>query len=165
MCPLKWFFVEIKIIRSSTSKILMLYFVVNVRSKNNVLFWLSTASQVRYLTANYGNEVFCYFLLNTHSLMNNIFFFFFAFFLYLDIYGWILLAIAYVTMLSFDCVLKPITHSFNACESQHTSNSRYYVQRTLFRRVLACANFIQHKWLVDHSTSIATKAEFCWSEI
>jgi hypothetical protein len=98
-------------------------------------------------------------LLNTHSLMNNIFFFFFAFFLYLDIYGWILLAIAYVTMLSFDCVLKPITHSFNACESQHTSNSRYYVQRTLFRRVLACANFIQHKWLVDHSTSIATKAE------
>ena len=117
------------------------------------------------IKAKYGNEVFCYFLLNTHSLMNNIFFFFFAFFLYLDIYGWILLAIAYVTMLSFDCVLKPITHSFNACESQHTSNSRYYVQRTLFRRVLACANFIQHKWLVDHSTSIATKAEFCWSEI
>ena len=61
------------------------------------------------------------------------------------------LTIAYVTMLSFDCVLKPITHSFLSLWI-----STHFYSFTYSR---LHANFIQHKWLVDHSTSIATKAE------
>ena len=49
MCPLKWFFVEIKILTPSTSKILILDFVVNVRSTNafGYIFTILNKSKLR----------------------------------------------------------------------------------------------------------------------
>jgi hypothetical protein len=82
--------------------------------------------------------------------------------LLLRLYAWICMDEYSLQLLTWQCWVLTVSWNLSLTllklvNLKHTSNSLPPSPKLLVARLHA--NFIQHKWLVDHSTSIATKAE------